>query len=68
MSLLRFLCLDVKYFCERSIAMPMMRKPATVTSTAESAMRHSVTNIIMRQPANCAAELMMDGRLLDSAC
>ena len=36
--------------------------------SATSAMRHSVTNIIIRQPANCVAALMMVGRLLVSPC
>ena len=31
-------------------------------------MRHSVTNIMIRQPANCAAALIMVGRLLVRAC
>ncbi len=36
--------------------------------SAMSAIRHSVTNIIMRQPTNCVAALMMVGRLLVSPC
>ena len=43
-------------------------KPSTVTRIAASAIRHSVTNIMMRQPINCAPELIMEGRLLDSVC
>ena len=43
-------------------------RPTTVTHSAASAMRHSVTNIMMRQPTNCVAALMMVGRLLVRPC
>ena len=46
----------------------MIRKPTRVTAMAARAMRHSVTNIITRQPMNCAAALIMEGRLLARAC
>ena len=35
---------------------------------AARAMRHSVRNIITRQPMNWAAALIMEGRLLARAC
>lgn len=41
---------------------------SSVTAMAAIAIRHSVTNIITRQPMNCAAALIMEGRLLASAC
>ena len=47
---------------------PMAAKPSTVMATAASAMRHSVTNIMIRQPMNCAPELIMEGRALDRVC
>ena len=46
----------------------MTAKPSKVTPTAARAMRHSVTNIITRQPRNWAEALMMEGILLARAC
>ena len=40
----------------------------SVTPSEISASRHSVTNIMIRQPINCVAALMMVGRLLVSPC
>ena len=48
--------------------MNMNTKPIIVAAMAASAMRHSVTNIMMTQPVSWATALIMDGRLLDRAC
>ena len=42
--------------------------PRIVTPMETSASRHSVTNIIRRQPTNCVAALMIVGRLFVSPC
>ena len=42
--------------------------PTSVTPSAASARRHCVTNIMMRQPTNCVAALMIVGRLFVSPC
>ena len=46
----------------------LLRPAVLAHLTAADAILHSVTNIMIRQPANCATALMMDGRLLESAC
>ena len=44
------------------------RSPTSVMPSAASARRHSVTNIMMRQPINCVAAEMIVGRLLVRPC
>jgi len=44
------------------------KSPKNVMNSEMSASRHSVTNIIIRQPTNCAAALIIVGRLFVRPC
>ena len=43
-------------------------RPISVMPSEVSARRHSVTNIMMRQPVNCVTALIIVGRLFVSPC